>query len=86
MCYEMLERSSVLGDFSEESTEYSAPTKSMKVPDDLLNHEFSQATLTYKVGLLFGPSISWLVDLLIDCLDDYSICLLIQSTSFDCTN
>jgi len=40
----------------------------------------------YKVGWLFGPLISWLVRLLIHWLDDYLVCLLIQSKSFDCTN
>jgi len=27
MCYEILEKSTALGDFSEQSTEYSVPTK-----------------------------------------------------------
>jgi len=40
----------------------------------------------YKAGWLFGQLISWLVGLFINWLDDYLICLLIQSTSFDCTN
>ena len=75
-----------MGDFSEQSTEYSVPTKSRKVPDDLLNHELFQETLVYKVGWLFGLLISWLVCLLIDCLDGYLVCLLIQSTIFDYTN
>jgi hypothetical protein len=37
----------------------------------------------YKGGWLFGPLIIWLIGLLIDGLDDYLVCLLIQSTSFD---
>ena len=86
MCYEILARSSALGGFSEQSNEYSVPTKSRKVPGDLLNHEFFQVTLVYRVVWLFGPLISWLVCLFIDWLDDYLICLLIQSTIFYCTN
>jgi hypothetical protein len=86
MCYELLERSSTLGDFSEQSTECSVPTKSREVPDDLLNHGLFSATLMYKAGWLFGPLISWLVGLFIDWLDDYLVCLSIQSTTFDCTN
>ena len=72
--------------WKEKSTEYSFPSKTRNVPDDLLNHELFKATLMYEAGWLFGPLISWLVGLLIDWLDDYSVCLLIQSTSFDCIN
>jgi hypothetical protein len=55
--------------------EYSVPTKSRNVSDNLLNNVFFKATPMYKAGWLFGPLTSWLVGLLIDCLDDY---LLLQ--------
>ena len=81
----MLDRPSASRDFSEQSTEYSVPTKSRKIPDDLLNNEIFKATLMFEVSWLFGSLINWLVGLLIDCLDDCLACLLIKSTSFDCT-